>query len=129
MSITGGAKPKSRTKLWNQESRVGGSRPARKRFSNFKKSYDTKPAEAAIDYYDLHILQDSNTLTQFAHNAYSITSKRNTVQFLHQSMFSPRQRTILRAIKQGLLRGTPNLSEKLVKKYPPSQHQQQPKDI
>ena len=124
MSITCSAKLKSRTKLWNKESRVGGSSPAGKIFSIFEKSCDTKPAEAAIDNYDLHILQDSNTLTQFAHNAYSITSKRNAVQFAHQSMFSPRQRTILKAIKQGLLRGAPNLSEKLIsekliKKYLP----------
>ena len=34
-------------------------------------------------------------------------------------MFSPRQRTILKAIKQGLLRGAPNLSEKLIKTYLP----------
>ena len=51
-------------------------------------SAHTKPQQK-VDAYDLQLLSDATKQQQFAANAYTITTRQNAINFLHQSLFSP----------------------------------------
>jgi hypothetical protein len=54
------------------------------------------------------------TLATFTH---SVQTWANAVKFAHQSLCNPKISTLLKAVRQGFLKGCPNLSETLILKY------------
>ena len=50
-------------------------------------------------------------------NILAQTSKPELAQYLHAEIFSPTTASILKAIKQGILKTWPGLTEKLIKKH------------
>jgi hypothetical protein len=54
------------------------------------------------------------TLATFMH---SVQTWANALKFAHQSLCNPKISTLLKAIRQGFLKGCPNLSETLILKY------------
>ena len=53
-------------------------------------------------------------LASFTH---SVRTRANGVKFAHQSLCNPKISTLLKAVRKGLLKGCPNLSEHLILKY------------
>ena len=62
-----------------------------------------------------------------------IQTRANSIMFAHQSLCNPEISTLLKATRQGFVRGCPNMSEKLILKYfnpsPPTAkgHMKQPR--
>jgi hypothetical protein len=54
------------------------------------------------------------TLTNFTH---SVQTHANGVKFAHQLLCNPKISTLLKAVRKGFLKGSPNLSKKLILKY------------
>ncbi len=54
---------------------------------------------------------------QIAFIAHTVRTKANSIRFAHQSLYSPRISTLLKAIKRGYLKGCPNLTAHGVNKY------------
>jgi hypothetical protein len=48
---------------------------------------------------------------------HSVRTRANNVKFVHQSLCNPKISTLLRATRQGFLKGCPHISEKLITKY------------
>jgi len=66
------------------------------------------------DYLDLQTTHSTQRFHEIANHVYFITTKQNTVKYMHQSMCSPMPSTLLKAIKIGHLDGVPHLNEKSV---------------
>jgi hypothetical protein len=49
--------------------------------------------------------------------AHSVRTRANAVKFAHQSLCNPTISSLMKALKKGFLKGCPNLSKVLVKKY------------
>ena len=62
----------------------------------------------------------SNPMKEVATNAYTITSKRFLIKYLHQCLFCPLQKTLLKAIVNDQFPTWPGLTYTTVKKYPPN---------
>jgi hypothetical protein len=54
------------------------------------------------------------TMAMFMH---SVRTQANAIKFSHQSLCNPKVSTLLKSIRQGFLKGCPNLTETLVLKY------------
>jgi hypothetical protein len=54
------------------------------------------------------------TIAKFAH---SVKTRANGVKFTHQLLCNPKISTLLKAVCKGFLKGSPNLSEKLILRY------------
>jgi hypothetical protein len=78
---------------------------------NDKKTTATQPAGAS----------QTNLKSEQAHSVYECTNKRDLVQFLHASAFSPMQETWLKAIRVGHFATWPGLTEDLVRKHLPKE--------
>jgi hypothetical protein len=48
---------------------------------------------------------------------HSIRTRANAIKFTHQSMCNPKISSLMKALREGFLKGCPNLSEELVTKY------------
>jgi hypothetical protein len=55
--------------------------------------------------------------TQIAFFMHMVQPKANSIQFAHQSLYSPRISTLLKAIQRGYLKRCPNLTAHGVTKY------------
>ena len=54
--------------------------------------------------------------TDIANNAYTITSKRDLIQYLHQCLFSPTKATLLKAIAKNCFTTWPGIAYSVVQK-------------
>jgi hypothetical protein len=61
----------------------------------------------------------SDTLQELANFSYHRISTENNVKFMHQSLCNPLKSSLLKAIRQGFLRGAPHLKGENVAKYLP----------
>jgi hypothetical protein len=61
--------------------------------------------------------QKNPTPVNIAAFSHSLRTRANAVKFAHQSLCNPKISTLLKALKQGFLKGCPNLSIDLVTKY------------
>ena len=75
--------------------------------------------EAENDF-SMPITSDKSDTNEAVHSAYHTTSRAQLAQYHHQSMFSPPQATILKAIKNNQLTYFPGLTQDLLKHLPPA---------
>ena len=59
-----------------------------------------------------------NELTQMAHNIFQLSSKESLVKFLHQCLFSPPKKTLIKALENDQLPTWP-ITKEAVEKYLP----------
>ena len=59
------------------------------------------------------------TYKKYANNTYTMTSKANLIQYLHQAAFSPPKATLLKALHKNQFVTWPGLTVKAVQKYLP----------
>ena len=63
------------------------------------------------------LVQTSTANAQYATNVYQITSKVDLIRYLHQSLFCPTKRTLIKAILNNQLATRPGLTATAVEKY------------
>ncbi len=63
------------------------------------------------------VASDTHPGLSFAAFMYSVCTWANAVKFAHQFLCNPKISTLLKAVRRGLLKGSPNMTEKLILKY------------
>jgi hypothetical protein len=63
------------------------------------------------------IMTIPNKIVDVAMFTHSVRTRANAVKFSHQSLCNPKISSLMKALRKGFLKGCPNLSEELVKKY------------
>ena len=67
---------------------------------------------------DITKLQNG-TKEHMAENAYSMTSKESLINYLHQCLFSPTKKALVKSIENNQLTTWPGLTSDAVRKHPP----------
>ena len=65
------------------------------------------------------LVYTNTAVTQYDGNAYQITSKEDLIQYLHQCLFRPPKRTLIKAIQNNQLTTWPGLTTTAMDKYLP----------